>query len=103
MGIRDEKLSQKLQLDPDLTLEKAKNMVQQNEAVRQQQAIMRGSSEQGVDAVRSSRNSGFSCRRQRGGKWSQIQTQSSRYGRCGSTPGHNRTSCPAAESLCHGC
>ena len=23
--------------------------------------------------------------------------------RCGLTPGHNRTSCPAVESLCHGC
>ena len=103
VGIRDEKLSQKLQLDPDLTLEKAINMVRQNEAVRQQQAIIRGSSEQGIDAVRSSRNSGFSRRRQRGGKRSQIQTQSSRCGRCGATPGHNRASCPAAESLCHGC
>ena len=29
--------------------------------------------------------------------------QSSRCGRCGATPGHNRTSCPAAESLCPGC
>ena len=78
-------------------------MVRQNEAVRQQQAIISGFSEQGIDAVRNSRNSGFARRRQRGGKQSQIQTQSSGCGRCGATPGHNRASCPAAESLCHGC
>ena len=84
-------------------MEKAINMVRQNEAVRQQQAIIRVSLEQGIDAVRSGRNSGFSRRRQRGGKRSQIQTQSSRCGRCRATPGHNRASCPAAESLCCGC
>ena len=37
VGIRDETLSKILQLDPDLTLEKAKNIVRQQEAVQEQQ------------------------------------------------------------------
>ena len=40
VGIRDSSLSAKLQMDPDLTLEKAKQVVHQQEAVRKQQAIL---------------------------------------------------------------
>ena len=40
VGIRDSSLSAKLQMDPDLTLEKAKRVVNQQEAVRGQQAIL---------------------------------------------------------------
>ena len=42
VGIRDEAMSQKLQLDADLTLESAKKMVRQREAVlvREQQALV---------------------------------------------------------------
>ncbi len=49
-------LSEKLQLDSDLTLSIAVSQVKQNEMIKQQQAIMRGSSSQTdekseVDAV----------------------------------------------------
>ena len=45
VGIRDGQLSEHLQLDAELTLEKAKKMVQQREAVHdQQQALKRVSS-----------------------------------------------------------
>ena len=37
VGIRDAGLSERLQLDPDLTLEKAKKVVRQKEAVKEQQ------------------------------------------------------------------
>ena len=40
VGIRDSLLSARLQMDPDLTLEKAKRVVCQQEAVRGQQAIL---------------------------------------------------------------
>ncbi len=36
MGIQDQKTSQQLQLDPDLTVEKAKKTIRQKEAVREQ-------------------------------------------------------------------
>ena len=42
VGLADQKLSEKLQLDPDLTLEKAINSVRQSESIRSQQSIVRG-------------------------------------------------------------
>ena len=41
VGIRDEVLSERLQLDPDLTLEKTKKMVRQCEAVHEQQLVLK--------------------------------------------------------------
>eukprot|EP00731_Ephydatia_muelleri_P009750 Em0005g336a len=41
VGIRDSALSQRLQLDPDLTLEKAMRVARQREAVQEQQEILR--------------------------------------------------------------
>ncbi len=54
VGIRDKTLSERLQLDPDLTLEKAKKLVRQREAVHKQQAMLRDGSKQEmpVDFVR---------------------------------------------------
>lgn len=43
VGIRDESLSERLQMESDLTLEKAKKIIRQREAVQQQQGILKGS------------------------------------------------------------
>ena len=40
VGIRDSALSERLQLDPELTLEKAKKLVRQREAVHEQQQFL---------------------------------------------------------------
>ena len=45
VGLRDARLSEKLQLDPALTLEKAVTQVQQTESVKQQQSLVRGTGE----------------------------------------------------------
>ena len=42
VGLLDAKLSEKLQLDPELTLSKAVTQVRQAEAIKQQQALLRG-------------------------------------------------------------
>jgi hypothetical protein len=42
VGIRDDKLSEKMQLDPDLTLDKAISLARQSEAVKKQQPLIRG-------------------------------------------------------------
>ena len=42
VGIRSSSLSEKLQLDPDLTLSKAVTLVRQTEAIKQQQTLLRG-------------------------------------------------------------
>jgi hypothetical protein len=45
VGITDTTLSGRLQLDPDLTLEKAKKVVQQSEVIRQQQGTLKEGAE----------------------------------------------------------
>ena len=45
VGLRDAKLSESLQLDPELTLEKAVTKARQAQAVKQQQPLVRGSGE----------------------------------------------------------
>ena len=50
VGIRDRALSEQLQLDPELTLDKAKNMIQQKEAVKDQQTVLKGDTN--LDALR---------------------------------------------------
>ena len=54
VGIRDTGLSQRLQLDATLTLETAKKMVRQREAVQEQQELMKAGFKPKlpVDAVR---------------------------------------------------
>ena len=42
VGIRDQALSQQLQMDPELTLDKAKKRIRQKEAVQQQSDILKG-------------------------------------------------------------
>ena len=39
VGIRDSQLSEKLQMDPDLTLEKAVTIIRQREKVKKQQGV----------------------------------------------------------------
>ena len=53
MGILDKQLSKKLQLDADLTLEKAIIEARQEETIRKQQAVLRTDSEVMVDYLKS--------------------------------------------------
>lgn len=41
MGLRDKKLSEQLQIDPDLTLEKAVTKIRQSEQVKKQQDMLK--------------------------------------------------------------
>ena len=53
VGIRDVKLSERLQLDSELTLEKSKRLVRQAEAVREQQQQLRaGEDNSSVDEIK---------------------------------------------------
>ena len=47
-GIRDSALSEKLQLDSELTLEKTKKLVRQKEAVHEHQQFLTGKSSEGA-------------------------------------------------------
>ncbi|XP_072769851.1 uncharacterized protein [Nerophis lumbriciformis] len=59
VGIRNIALSEKLQIDADLTLQKAVSQVKQSEVVKQQQAVMRGESPQ-AEELRSDNGPQFS-------------------------------------------
>ena len=48
VGIHDDALSKKLQLMSDLTLEKAKKEIRQNEAVQEQQQTFKNAGEPGI-------------------------------------------------------
>ena len=43
VGIKNEALSKRLQMESNLTLEKAKKLIRQREAVQQQQSILKNS------------------------------------------------------------
>ena len=85
VGIRNTALSEKLQLDPALTLEKAVIAVRQAEAVKEQQPLLRA-----IQKSRAgSRNSGA--------------THPGSCTRCGRVPAHEHKLCPARDAICRKC
>lgn len=51
VGVLNQQLSEKMQLDPELTLEKATNLARQSEAVKKQQVALHKSPEENVDRI----------------------------------------------------
>ncbi len=110
VGIRDKALSQRMQVDPNLTLEKAKREVRQREAVQEQQGVLDGDRVTTVDSVRYHRPSWRStsksgnCNKSlpTGGTSKPKPNPSNRCQRCGKAP-HSKLSCPASQAVCHSC
>ena len=99
VGIRDQSLSERLQLDARLTLESAKTHVRQREAVHEQQSLLRNGPKQelAVDFVnRKPPRRTF----QSGSK--RQSSDSSKCSRCGKGQ-HPRHLCPAKDAACHKC
>ena len=95
VGIRDAKLSQRMQMDSTLDLAKAKTTLRQAEAVQEQQSVLKPPA--AVEFVKEVR--GARGRRQR----SVPQKPSQRCMRCGRAGKHQRTDCPARNATCHYC
>ena len=90
VGLKDKTLSEKLQLEADLTLEKAIDQARQKELVRQQQGIIRqeGPSASNVDRVKSTRprpKDKFKTS-------NKVEDRNQTNGRCGGKP-HERNEC----------
>ena len=99
VGIQDTSLSQQLQLDADLTLDKAKTKVRQREAVAEQQKVLKGHST--LEEVHTGKRTQFP-RKSTGRKGSGSGSTSSarkKCTRCGKES-HPR---PAKEAECHKC
>ena len=108
VGIRDSSLSERLQLDPELSLGKAKKAVRQREAVHEQnKTLTAGSTTSGDIAAlqpgksyRSQRpRTGFKGRKRNAGFNSAPKTACTR---CGKEP-HSRDNCPAKDAICIKC
>ncbi|ETW98423.1 MAG: hypothetical protein ETSY2_42830 [Candidatus Entotheonella gemina] len=105
VGIRDTALSERLQLDAELTLEKAKKAVRQREAVHEQQRELDGADPRKLESLHTNRGN---RRRQRGrnsgytGKPKNNSSTPSLCTRCGKDA-HPRDKCPAKDAECHKC
>ena len=94
VGIHDAKLSEKLQLDPDLTLEKAVTQTRQSETVRQQEPTIRGSDLDVPIGAINDRKKSFKPRNQYVGQ-KQPSSGPPSCTRCGRSPFHEFQYCPA--------
>lgn len=105
VGIRDKALSEKLQLEAELTLEKAVNCVRQKETVRKQQGFLRADGRQSIDFVgrfpRKKKND-KAVSGEKGKSQSQRNKGNEKCSRC-LGPMHPQKSCPANDSKCHKC
>ena len=105
VGIRDCSLSERLQMDPDLTLEKAKQIVRQREAVQKQQTILNHGerlAETTVSYINTNRRSSSHRDKASAAQRRPQQQRSQKCTRCGKGP-HPRGACPAKEAICHKC
>lgn len=109
VGIRDSSLSEKLQLDAELTLTTAIAKVHQVEEVKKQQPLLRGEARGTNSAGRRKPDIpvGAVQRRRRPPKLSKPRqvrnSQPQTCTRCGKCPSHDRPSCPAKGAICHKC
>eukprot|EP00731_Ephydatia_muelleri_P034154 Em0049g1a len=113
VGIRDSQLSEKLQMDPNLTLEKAVAQSRQAESVKKQQAIIRCGQSQpqpaNIDAVSPGRQQQQQPLRTKGPQpaiWKSTQSThgtQSKCPNCGKGFPHDRSNCPARNATCNKC
>ena len=109
VGIKDSKLSEKLQMDNELTLEKAISLARNSESVKQQQSTLRtdlltepkieqikGSSHKPIYTSKSVISNTYKSKHPRA-------TDANSCTRCGQTPAHAKTNYPAREAVCHKC
>ncbi|XP_031335291.1 uncharacterized protein K02A2.6-like [Photinus pyralis] len=104
VGIRDKTLSEKLQLDAALTLEKAVNTARQSEVVKKQQEAFR-SAASSVDRV-SSRSSGLKNTKYHPPREKTQQKDTNKDNLCfwcGHTREHKKQDCPARTAVCSKC
>ena len=110
VGIRDHRLSEKLQLDSELTLVKAITKIRQSEEIKKQQPALRQSSmdstDANMDAVRFKFKPKYSPHGKSGFKPKDRTVQNyanTRCGRCGKTHENTLNACPARTAECKKC
>ena len=117
VGLADARLSERMQMDQDLNLEKAINMARQSEEIKKQQNTLRNDASSVVQMDAATVDRVFEGRKQRekpkfnkyksDGAKSHFSSQSrhphnSQCYKCGGPP-HHRHECPANDAKCHSC
>ena len=98
VGLRDQKLSEKLQMDYELTLEKAVTCARQTEAIKQQQTTLKSQSET-TNSIEIIKRTGFPNR------ITDHSTRQQLHG-CighGKSPMLSKAQCPAKDASCKKC
>ena len=90
VGIRDVQLSERLQTDENLTLDKAKKVIRQRDAVREQQSILKRGEDPSLSYV--GKKPSFRPA---------TRAPTPKCSRCGKT--HQRNQCPAKDTVCYKC
>ena len=111
VGLRDASLSERLQMDADLALVKAITAARQSDAVKKQQAVVRGTERQAtnVDNIHSRQQQSKHKGAQQQGRHLPVQQRQKQVSaqktcsRCGKSPFHGCPQCPAREATCHKC
>ena len=106
VGIINAKLSEKLQLDAELTLEKAVTQAHQAETVRQQQPLVRGEGQVPVSVGAVNHKGKGHPRSSSGDKSAKHTTGNDKRqscSRCGKRPYHELQNCPAKNAVCRQC
>ncbi|UYV79920.1 hypothetical protein LAZ67_18001091 [Cordylochernes scorpioides] len=105
VGVRDKALSERMQLDSELTLEKAVKMVRQQEAVRQQQVdLQRPSPSQKVNQVKfNSKKQSPKQQQQPSRKKEKSAKTRSRFPKCGGFTHREGQACRAEGQKCNLC
>lgn len=104
VGIRDARLSEKLQLDPKLTLESTITQVRQREEVKKQQPLIRrektDTREGNVDAIMKKKMAKPNMTRR---AQTNVTHSTGMCKRCGHSTQHAWKQCPAREAECRKC
>ena len=114
VGLLSASLSERLQLDPDLTLEKAITQARQAEAIKLQQPLIRGEGavkpdlpvgavQQGRPSQNRSREKGTNWQRQSQETQALNQPHATCCPWCGLSPKHDQARCPARGAVCRNC
>ena len=109
VGLRDAKLSEKMQMNSELTLEKAIDQARLDKAVKKQQSVIRGNTTQtsnpeadepNVEAIQ---KKFYKKKKQVPKPEDKKKLDESKCNRCGKIPSHPRQECSAINSTCHKC
>ena len=106
VSIQDVQLSEKRQMEPELTLERAVTLARQSECIKIQQSTVRGEllQESTIEALKGARQQ-KGHNRLPSAQSNQPPSRKAKKscGRCGRPGPHSQAQCPARESTCHKC